>query len=699
MEEKMEALYQEYLKKKLDLVFNINSDEIINESKREDTPNKKDELFFRVYIDGKYNFEDEEGEKISQVWYDDANDFKEGYAVVVKFNKNTRYNFINTKGELLCKEWYDIAYDFNEGAAKVENKGRCNFVNRQGQLISSVWLDEAWDFNEGYAKVEKKGNYNFIKQDGSFMSEEWFDAAQDFKEGTARVKKEGKYNFIKQDGSFISEEWFDYAEYFRKGYAEVRKKTKYNLIDTKGRLISDEWYDQLSDFNEGYVGVTRDHWQNFIDTQGKLVSEEWFDYAWIFQEGMAKVRKNKMCNFINTKGKLISEEWFDDVWAFENGITLVAKDGKRNFIDKEGNELLKKWYKDTRWLSQDHLRCENNNKPHDYLLTKDEDNKPVFIKIEETLTDKYNCITPKEKIKIKYEPLKFYGLNYIVCRGDNTLYLYNINSNSYENIGYYAYVKYDDNFIIYNGKTYFMYEGKKIDVSRYYSKLDDYFQDNEIKTTPGIDIMTREDFDLEKREEKRRFLEEEKENQERLDILGAKNQNDFDKAEATHKMIETLKVLRESVNELNSLKSKIGNMKIPKVSVENIFTVVEDHRKIMDELKDTLEFINLSHISFKGVDISGIDFKGCNINLYPQEVYEKNLRDCDFTGVNLSPFIDFKGVDIRGAKFSTDSDPTTIDVIPNFEGAIYDEKTTYNGKSLVDILGPCEIIKDSQKKS
>ena len=53
-------------------------------------------------------------------------------------------------------------------------------------------------------------------------------------------------------------------------------------------------------------------------------------------------------------------------------------------------------------------------------------------------------------------------------------------------------------------------------------------------------------------------------------------------------MIETLKVLRESVNELNSLKSKIGNIKIPKVSVANIFAEVEDHKEIMDELKDIL---------------------------------------------------------------------------------------------------------------
>ena len=34
---------------------------------------------------------------------------------------------------------------------------------------------------------------------------------------------------------------------------------------------------------------------------------------------------------------------------------------------------------------------------------------------------------------------------------------------------------------------------------------------------------------------------------------------------------------------------------------------------------------------------------------------------------------------------------------PKFTGAIYDDKTTYNGKSLVDILGPCKEIKDRTK--
>ena len=82
----------------------------------------------------------------------------------------------------------------------------------------------------------------------------------------------------------------------------------------------------------------------------------------------------------------------------------------------------------------------------------------------------------------------------------------------------------------------------------------------------------------------------------------------------------------------------------------------------MSDLRDNLEFIDLSTVSFKNVDIRGISFKGSNIKLFPQEVYKKDLRNCDFTGINLSPFMDFRGVDIRGAKFSADNDITTLDI-------------------------------------
>lgn len=51
----------------------------------------------------------------------------------------------------------------------------------------------------------------------------------------------------------------------------------------------------------------------------------------------------------------------------------------------------------------------------------------------------------------------------------------------------------------------------------------------------------------------------------------------------------------------------------------------------------------------------------------------------------------FDGVDIRGAKFSDDKSVKTLDIVDGaFVGAIYDENTTYNGKSFVEIYGECK---------
>ena len=42
--------------------------------------------------------------------------------------------------------------------------------------------------------------------------------------------------------------------------------------------------------------------------------------------------------------------------------------------------------------------------------------------------------------------------------------------------------------------------------------------------------------------------------------------------------------------------------------------------------------------------------------------------------------MNFTGIDIRGARFSKDNDPTTLDVgSATFKEAIYDETTTFDG--------------------
>ena len=102
--------------------------------------------------------------------------------------------------------------------------------------------------------------------------------------------------------------------------------------------------------------------------------------------------------------------------------------------------------------------------------------------------------------------------------------------------------------------------------------------------------------------------------------------------------------------------------------------------------------IDLSDVDFSNVKVSGIDFRGSNVridkfNLDPQTIYNKDLSGCNFEGIYVNPLIHFNGVDIRGARFSEDNNPKTLDIFNiTFKEAIWDENTTYNGKSFSEIF-------------
>lgn len=108
--------------------------------------------------------------------------------------------------------------------------------------------------------------------------------------------------------------------------------------------------------------------------------------------------------------------------------------------------------------------------------------------------------------------------------------------------------------------------------------------------------------------------------------------------------------------------------------------------------------IDLLNVDFTNVKVSGIDFRSTNIeissyNLNPQTIYNKDLSNCNFEGIHISPLAKFKGVDIRGTKFSIDNNPMTLDVFnTTFKDATWDENTTYNGKSFSEIFDETKKI-------
>ena len=167
--------------------------------------------------------------------FDEACEFNEGYAIVVKAGK---FNFINTEGKLLTDEWWNYAYTFSEGYAKVENDYKYNFINTEGKLLTETWWDYAYSFNEGYAVVEKDRKYNYINAEGKLLSEEWWDYAYNFKDGYSVVEKCGKYNFINKEVKLLTEEWWDDAFEFNEGYAKVLKDGTWYKINEEGKLTN-----------------------------------------------------------------------------------------------------------------------------------------------------------------------------------------------------------------------------------------------------------------------------------------------------------------------------------------------------------------------------------------------------------------------------------------------------------------------------
>ncbi len=152
MEEKMETLYQEYLKEKLDLVFNIDSDKIIrmrNKNQGEAEPNVT-----IIRLDNRlYNIADTHGNILSEESFKNIYPFEDGYALVYKEGE---YNYIDTHGKLLSEKWFFSLGKFCEGYAKVTDSNlKYNFIDRQAKILCKIWFDEATDFSTGIALVKR----------------------------------------------------------------------------------------------------------------------------------------------------------------------------------------------------------------------------------------------------------------------------------------------------------------------------------------------------------------------------------------------------------------------------------------------------------------------------------------------------------------------------------------------------------------
>ena len=315
-------------------------------------------------------------------------------------------------------------------------------------------------------RFDEKIKYNFTNRKGEVISNIWFDAVEKFHDGFACVKDHGRvlsYNFVDTNGKLISDNWYWDARSFCEGCACVKYDAfgEWKFINTNGKLMSYQWVDEIGNFNSGYAIVRNNHKFNFIDSHGKIISDIWFDLMGDFENGFALVgQKGQYCyqyNYININGKLISNTWFD-----RQDIGIVYNITK-NFIMSNGKVICRKI------------------EMGDYEVKKN-----LFG---------YTCKNSVDSYKVKYMPIKRYGLRYTLCLNHGKVLLYDRTNNQYTYEWKYEDIEYDNNFLFdkQNNKVYFIYENQMIEITDYYNK---YLKDQNIsKVNSGItEIISREEF-------------------------------------------------------------------------------------------------------------------------------------------------------------------------------------------------------------
>lgn len=397
---KIDELYNEYLKKKLDMIFHGSTGKIVNNP----SIKKSNRLFNKKFLNetskykivkkgGKTHIVDEQGTIICTTRHKVDTLFNEGYATVT--NGKNEYNFLDSSGDLLCEKWHYSYFSpgFHNGCAQLSRYAtqidgfhkdydvmvsvyNHNFIDLDGRITNEKWHSYELEFKYGRAIIYKDGKYNYIDEYGNLISDMWFDHVEEFEIDYAIVKNDNKYNVIDRNGNLLCKKWIEYeiARYYD-GYPIVT--TKYNdyrhidyaLFDINGERITTDEYHDIGKFKNGYAKVTKNNKYNFIDESGKLVSDTWYDYVFSFEDGKALVNTDNKYNYIDTKGKIINKNWFDLdsngsilIEEVHSSYLLLTNNGKKSFLNSKGEAINEVWY-DAAWSFIDgYARVKLNNK-------------------------------------------------------------------------------------------------------------------------------------------------------------------------------------------------------------------------------------------------------------------------------------------------------------------------------------------------
>ncbi len=690
--------------------------------------------FAIVKYDNRLNFVDKSGnlllsddEKIKK-----AENFHNGLA---KIEVETGWYYIDTNGNKVGEIHHEKTEFFHEDRAVAHVGEGYNYVliDRNNNVLSDKYRS-IYSFVNGVAIVDTfdlRFDYNLIDLNGNKIFDVNLERITRVSNNILHVvsykNAEGTDCLFDINGNQLSK-WYKKIGEFHDGLATVHKtysiyeKEQVNLINLQGQEICDIDFKKIWNFQNGLAVVSRyeEPEYNLIDKNGKLISDEWF--AKIFSaplKGWEVTNDKGEKNYLDETGKPILRKWYKRATQCEDsgyhqGYYYIVSDDNENYsyIGKNGNVIIEKITISEEFLTDKTYRDEVNYSTgffDSFICKRKEYIKATYKDLKDYQVRGHLCSNGTDKFKIKYEPIVIYDLNYVLCYKEEDVYLFDRRNKSYTKIGDTKTIELSGPLIhtvgkSFDEKVYLIYDGQLLNITNYYKEK---LKNKRIfNIREGIKIIPKDLYDTYTENQARELLkkdEEERKKQEAKDreVEETRKLNEIGKQEKKRKGLDEIEVNDAIYNiikyskRLEEISDRIGY--IPRLPINSLFVWVDDHREIRKELLEggILKFADLKDETFYKVKMCGIDFSGQYLpSIKPQEVYNKDLSNCNFEGVFIHASTDFTGVNICGTKFTRDNNTATFDINPhNFINAIYDDKTTLNGEPLTELIKKAEPSK------
>ena len=219
----------------------------------------------KVQNENGYGYINSQGVEVIPCQFEEASDFKESYATVLKGGIE-KWGFIDKIGNELLPFIYDSAGDFGEGLVAVCTDHFLGYIDTLGNHVIEVenkyfGLSE---FSEGMAKV---WTMSYIKKDEIDKVPSEFEIFDE----DLNIYISFKYGYINKLAEETIPLQFSKCEPFVRGKAKVVRGGKEGFINKEGKEIIPIMYDKIGEFSEGTAVIFNNGLWGIIHEAGEVI--------------------------------------------------------------------------------------------------------------------------------------------------------------------------------------------------------------------------------------------------------------------------------------------------------------------------------------------------------------------------------------------------------------------------------------------